>query len=238
MEDGERAPGEKRLKEAIKTYLFLLNNNFKSETAINVASSKYFLSIKERELLKRCFHSFEFNKMVKQKTFNESQVEGKKIAIDYYNVVTTISEAIEGYFVFRCTDGIIRDLAKTEGRSKREWQIHETVMEYVKESLYEISPEEVVLVADKQVPFSGEYLSKASSLFSERLKNTKFYLDNMADSLLIKLSLEGKYIIASSDSLIAEKALNIFDLSSFVLKKLKILDKRVIEAIQFISDEI
>ena len=142
------------------------------------------------------------------------KIPKNSIIIDFYNVTTTIIEAIQGYPVFRGTDYIIRDNAKAEGRSKKPLTKYLEATKIIRDYLARYDLNKILLVGDKQLPFSKQTLSMATNILREKT-DTYYILSEQADKEIISKSRD--YIVSTSDCVILEKTARIYDLAGEII---------------------
>ncbi len=182
-------------------------------------SSKHLLSKAERNLLYRCIHSDEVNRSVKLKV--RDKVFGEVLVIDFYNLTTTVSEALEGYSVYRSTDFFVRDIAASFGRSKKDCSTLLKAFRVVLDYLVHESIQEILLVLDKQVSHSKMLGEKALELTGSFNLKCNFILSSKTDVEVSKQanSLDG--IAISSDILVLLRSSKVQDLAGKVISRIK-----------------
>ncbi len=139
------------LKEALKDYKYLLNRGYSRDVALNVISSRYFLSELQRLLLYRCVHSDEEISTIKGKMGQD-----KEVVIDGFNVAITLLNVIDNDMAFLCDDGLIRDLGL--GKKKGDSRVLDVLILFSEYCLWKGVKFEIFL--DSQVSHSGEIANK------------------------------------------------------------------------------
>ncbi|MGC9115274.1 MAG: DUF434 domain-containing protein [Fervidicoccaceae archaeon] len=215
------------LASAARLYKFLLDMGLATQHAISAVETKYQLTSSEKNLFLRCISSEKDSREILRKVIRIEEIDGTDLAIDFYNVIITISEALEGYSIFRCTDGLIRDLASVFGRSKKEPPVLSEAMKKMNELIISHRPRKVIFVADKQISHSAERLTEARNMLSEKI-HTEILLVNSSDSELIKLSKMG-HIVATSDVFIAKNSEKILDIPRHFLLKEGKFGKNIVD---------
>ncbi len=202
----------------------MLNRGYTVKSALEIVSSRYLLSRVERNILYRCVHPKNINEEVRRKTRKE--LSGELLLIDFYNVTTTIGEAIEGYEVYRCTDGFIRDVASMHGRSRKDeaclLRSITTMLKIIKHA----PPSEIILVVDKQISYSKVIAAKAVEKLRSLCKSY-FILSPKSDVELVRLSKELGGIVSSSDIVVLIKSPTVTDLAGISI--LEEFPDRVVE---------
>ncbi|MEM3254172.1 MAG: DUF5616 domain-containing protein, partial [Fervidicoccaceae archaeon] len=216
----------KKVIEAARLYRHMLDLGFSPHHSILAVESKKQLNSIEKQLLIRCVDSREESEKILKKIVSLEEIQGKTLAMDFYNVITTIAEALEGHLVFRCTDGLVRDIASALGRSKKSEEIIIEAIEEIKKVIAYAKPSKLYLVMDKQISFSAERIRSAREVLSQAV-DTEGILSESADSELIRLS-RMEIIASSSDGLIARNVSKIFDIPQQVLVRRKIFGKNAI----------
>ncbi len=199
----------RELLEALIDYKYLLNRGYKSRGALNLVTSRYLLTKEERMLLYRCIHSDNDVTSIREKTVSE--IRGRHLIIDGYNVLLTVAAAIEGLTLYLCDDGIVRDLRSLKIRNFSTPSIVNAI-KLVKDAVDELGPSNVTLFLDKSVSMSAEH----SKMIRMQSPQWEVILASKADTEVIT----SRGVIASSDYVILMKAKEIYDLAgSIVLRK-------------------
>ncbi len=203
-------------KEAIHDLRYLLNRGYNKNSAIKFIGDRYLLNKEQRLLLYRAIFSETTANLHKSKLVDSSEIKDNILLIDGFNVILTIFSAIEGKPIYLCDDGIIRDISGIHGTiSKRNI---DRPLKIIIVELSELKPKEVIFFFEKSISKSGKIANKVRNL----LKENKLYGDaKLVPSSDFYLSLL-KGIVATSDSIIIEKAEKIFDLAGYIINKLGI----------------
>jgi hypothetical protein len=206
------------LKKAIHSYKILLDLGFTREHSLNLIQTHYNLLSHEKQLLYRTIHPSAHDYQVFKKTFFSATGEADCIAIDFYNTAITMAEALEGHAIYRGSDGFLRDLAKAYGRSRKNNEILQKSALLMLETAHSLGFRKAYLIAEKQVSYSGELMSKLSKEVLPSLA-VKTVLTPMVDNMVMDVALKKKCIVASSDTLILERAERVIDLPLMTLLK-------------------
>lgn len=193
---------KKKLKEAYLDYKYLLNRGYNRKSALDLVTSRYSLSRKERLLLYRCTHSDDEIKAIKSKMQLTNYV-----MIDGFNVAITIINALDNDEAFICDDGFIRDLGI--GKKKDDERITDILILF-SEYCLNLGIFDFSIVLDSQISHSGEVMKKLAS----RKINVK--LTKKADKEMLISSNENLTIV-SNDFVILERAKKVFDLVGLFL---------------------
>jgi len=219
-----------RLINACVDYKYLLSRGYGREGALRIVGDKYLLSKVERLVLYRTiFSPFEIEER-RSKSVRSASLEGNTLAIDGFNVLTTVEVALREEDLFLCEDGFLRDLTS----AYRKVKINEytfMAVEKLLNALKELKVRDALIVLDSQVSHSGELCSYINSAMgSEGVKGIAYTSKN-ADSELISLG----GIVASSDSYVISKARSVFDLAGYIIRE-KFKDRRVIDVAKIVRE--
>ncbi len=205
------------LSEALIDYKYLLNRKYPYKPSLDLVAQRYGLSKPEKALLYRCVHDEETANSIRKKLVRENSVRNSLLIIDGFNVIITISSALECYQVFLCDDGVLRDIMKSFKKFRFEDK-HVKVVEILLKEIKELKPSKVLMFFDKQVSFSGKVSTIIANLASEYgLSSFETMLVSRNDTKVIEYA--GKGVVSSSDIVILLKAPRIFDIAHYVIRK-------------------
>ncbi|MCC6017789.1 MAG: DUF434 domain-containing protein [archaeon YNP-LCB-003-016] len=210
------------LKEAIIDMRYLLNRGYNRKTAADYVTSRYKLSKEERAIIFRAVYPDEQAKSRLKKLINIEEVAGNTLLIDGFNNIITIENALRGAILIKCDDGLIRDISYTSRKFKMTQYTEKAIM-LIFETLRMCRAKESIFFFDEQISFSGEIASKIRQKMREEGVNGDARTSKRNDTEIISKG----GIIASSDSLIMERANKIFDLAGYIINskfKERILD--------------
>jgi len=194
----------------------LLNRGYSRKQALLLVAGRYGLLKAEAAILYRCVHEESYNEDVAKKL---RLGRGSSAAVvDFFNVATTVAEHLEGWTVFKCTDFVVRDNAVAEGRSKKDREKLLDAFKIVAAQLEELGVREVVVVADKQKPFSKAVVEEALSSVSA-LK-ARAVLAEKADIAVIRESSSLGAPAVTSDRVVLERVGAAIDVVGSYLDKL------------------
>ena len=200
------------IKIAVEDYRYLKNRKFPDKASLKLVGDRYRLSRLERNCLFRGVVSVSESERRKTKLVGADEVKGQALGIDWYNVVITVESYLKGLPVFLSDDGILRDATGVHG-SYRSGEVTERAMPAVLDSVTALEPERVDVYLDAPVSFSGSTAAELRERIAGR-GNWDVTVSHSPDFVL--KSYEG--IVASSDSVIIDRAERIVDLPRFVLE--------------------
>lgn len=200
------------VKAAIIDLRYLLDRGYSRETALNFVSNHYCFSLAERHLLARCVFSKDESMFNRAKKVAKSQVLGKKLGIDGYNVLITVESILEGRLVARCDDCFIRDVSAVFGKYKIS-SLTSSAVDLIIKTIVEAKPTEVFFLFDKQVSRSGELAGK----IRDKLRVSSLKGDARAVQK-VDLELRKFEVVASSDRAVIRRAKSVWDIPAEILK--------------------
>jgi hypothetical protein len=215
-----------KLIRSIREYRFLIDRGYNPESALRLVENRYVLSRLERDILYRGVHTKRHDEKVKVafiRGMRELEQGGPNILIDFINVVTTIIEIIDRSVISIGSDGLLRDHAKVLGRSKKTTEEIRNACRLIGKALPD---KRLVLVSEKNYPYSELKAGECARVIGA---NAYYIVVDKVDSYLIKASIEEKIIVATSDSVIIEKAPLIMDLPYMVARDRLSLNENVVD---------
>ncbi|MCS7097241.1 MAG: DUF434 domain-containing protein [Candidatus Methanomethylicia archaeon] len=201
------------LKEAVIDLRYLLSRGYNRKTAVDYITSRYRLNREERAIIYRSVYSERDSKKRLNKLVKPEDVIGKKLLIDGFNNIITIESALAGRILFVCDDGVIRDASYISKKFKFS-QYTKKAIELIFGFLKQYRPFEILFLFDQQVSFSGEMASMIRELIIKEGLHGDAKTSKKNDIELLSMG----EIIASSDSIIIEKADRVFDLAGYIIK--------------------
>ncbi|AWR94918.1 DUF434 domain-containing protein [Acidianus brierleyi] len=189
----------KDLKEAYKDYKYLLNRGYSRKIALELISSRYFLSELQRLILYRCTHSDNEISYIQSKISTENN-----IVVDGFNIAITLINILDNDNAFLCDDGFIRDLGL--GKKKEDERILDILILVSEYCVWKKFSCEIIL--DSQISNSGKIAEKL------RQKHVTAKTVNKADKEVI---ISNK-TIASNDFVILMNSSKIVDLLGKMVK--------------------
>jgi hypothetical protein len=199
-------------KSAIQDLRYLLNRGYPRSSAVKFVGDRYLLNKPQRLLLYRGVFPDEIANMRRSKLVGSERVSGSRLSIDGFNVLWTVSSAMRGDPVYICDDGLIRDLSGIHG-SVEGRQVSEP-LEIIVSTVSSLRPREVLFFFDKSISRSGEIAGEARRLISHyQLTGNATTVPSPDHAVLTS----GE-IIATSDSVVADKAASLFDLAGYIIK--------------------
>ncbi|MEM1690104.1 MAG: DUF434 domain-containing protein [Thermofilaceae archaeon] len=199
----------RRLLEAGVDFLYLLERGYNRDAALNVVTARWNLSRLERLVLYRGV----FDRSTSHERASKHLQNPSSLAIDGFNVLSTVQSALVGDSLILATDGFVRDLSATV-RKVRVSPVLASALSLMLHYIARLGAHEVFIVFDAQVSRSGEL----SRLTQELMRNFNLkgssITSSKADSFLISCS--GEYAVATSDSLLLDSVARAIDLGGLI----------------------
>lgn len=207
------------IRRAVSDYSLLLSKGYAEKSSLKLVGDRFALTERQRLAVMRNSCSDEQLAGRGSRKIEISEVGGKAIAIDGYNILITIEAAISGGLIFRGRDGCLRDLASIHGTYRR---VSETqpAIEVIGGFLRQTGVADALWLLDSPVSNSG----RLKMILREHNPDWQVELVTSPDAVLIK----GEQIVASSDSVVLDKCRRWVDLAGEIIKnrlpKAKIID--------------
>lgn len=197
------------LKDPVHDLRFLLDRGYNRGSAIKIVADKYRLAKKERNfLLRAIFSKKEAGEHKKRLTTN---VRGKDIIVDGYNVLITVESFLDGKELFISDDGLVRDVSATFG-NYRISSATPRAIERVLKAIFALNVKSATFIFDSQVSFSGRLCKMIREKMEEMGIEGDALTSENADYTIIK----SEKIVCTSDRAIIKKAEKVLDLAGNV----------------------
>jgi hypothetical protein len=187
------------LRSALADYSLLLTKGYAEKSALKLVGDKFSLTERQRLAIMRSACSDQQLASRSQRRLDLSDIAGRVIAIDGYNVLITVEASMSGGVIFKGRDGCYRDLASIHGTYRK---VTETIpaMELIGRFLQQIGAGKALWLLDSPVSNSGRLKTLIGELAGQSNWNWEIQLLLSPDAELIKTEL----IVASSDSVILD----------------------------------
>ncbi|MEM3831044.1 MAG: DUF434 domain-containing protein [Sulfolobales archaeon] len=205
-----------RILNACEDYRYLLERGYPQKSSLDLISGRYALNRSERSLIMRCVHRKDYLERIRGRIIKPDNMRGELILIDLFNVLSTLSTALAGGCIYLCDDGFARDIGGIRSIESNE-SVHEA-SDLIVSFLRDLGVREIIYVADKSRSKSKEI----SRILTDRSFHagllSSYLLAEKADREIIDLSTARGGVVVSSDFLVLEKALKVFDLAGFIIR--------------------
>jgi hypothetical protein len=197
------------MTEAAKDIRFLLDRGYRRGGAIRFVADHYRLGKKERYILARTVFSTDTATERKRKKLSCSELKGKKLMIDGYNVLITLESILRGERTLKADDSFIRDI-KGVFRNHSNDSFTTEAVEKMLAFLSLSQVREVYVLLDSQLKNSGEL----ASFIRKRMKELSIPGD-AGTSKRVDYDLKScnpSYVVATADGIIIDTVNNVIDL--------------------------
>ncbi len=198
---------------ASRDYLYLKRRGYSIKSVLEIIGNRFQLNNDERNVLYRGFFTKKEIRGRTSRLLSEKNVGGSLLEIDGYNQLITIESYRKGRFVFKATDGIVRDTASVY-RSYKITDITVEVMSLLIKNLHHLRLREARFYFDKPVSHSGELCVLANELMHKHCVAGKAETVPSPDYVL-----KNAGFVATSDSVIISEAEGVFDLAGWLIAK-------------------
>lgn len=210
-------------REAIEDLRYLLSRGYPRSNAVKFVGDRYVLDRSQRLLLYRAVFPEEVALKHRSKIVSPDLLRSYILAVDGFNVLWTVASAMAGMPVYLCDDGFVRDISAVHGSVSR--RKTSKPLELIVSTLADLQPKTTLFFFDKAISRSGDIAGKVRTLLSTNKLNGDARTVVSPDFEVIASG----QIVATSDSIIVEKAKLIFDLAGYIIKeRLKIIPISII----------
>ncbi len=193
---------------------FLLSRGY-GDASVELVGNRYKLNKRQRQALSRITAS---EQAIKARTTNQvsaSELTGKVVEIDGFNLLILLESALSNAFVFKCQDGCYRDISSVHGSYKRVVKTEEAIL-LTGQTLQQLGVKQVNWYFDSPVSNSGRLKTLLLSLASAHGFPWSVELVYNPDTLLVKSS----EIVVSSDRWILDNCRQWFNLGALLVQEI------------------
>jgi hypothetical protein len=200
--------------EAYHSYKYLRERGFPEKASIKLVGDRYRLTRVQRNCLFRGVIETATASRRLAKIIQPAGIASQPLALDWYNVLITVESYLKGLTVLLADDGVLRDSTAVHG-SYRKGPVTEKAVSSILEGVGALEPASVDVFLDSPIAFSGEMAEQIRRRLAGLAFPSVVSLDRSADFAL--KSYDG--IVASSDSVVMDRARAVIDLPRFVLER-------------------
>lgn len=212
------------LREAVLDALFLLEKGYSREKVRDLVGDKYGLDRALRSIIYRCVHTDDWISRIKAKSIYPPQIKGKKIAVDFLNVLGAVISAISGGLIVRSLDGFIRDISELHAsilRHQKAYEAAELIISVVSAS----NPSKIIFLLEVNISHSGDFASFIRKKMRELGIDGDAITSRTVDSEIIRTG----YVVATSDAVIMMRVERLIDLADLTISKITEPNYRLID---------
>ncbi len=142
------------IRQGVHDLSWLLSRGYAIVSALKLVGDRWSLTERQRLAMRRAACSDEARIGRAANCASTSRINGRKLVIDGFNVVTTVEAALGGGVVLHCRDQTYRDIAGVHGTYR---QVAETIpaLRLVGQTVFGLNAAEVRWLFDRPVSNSG-----------------------------------------------------------------------------------
>ncbi len=198
------------LARATDELSWLLGRGYAQRSSLQLVGNRYDLVARQRDAVGRCACADGACRERLSRRLTPDEVAGGALALDGFNLLTTIESSLGGAVVLRGRDGCLRDLARLQGTWRR---VAETrpALELVHRRLLELDVTECTWYLDRPVSNSGRLSGWIREV--EPSWRVELVADADADADVV----EAEAIAVSADRVVLERCGAWLDLPSALI---------------------
>jgi len=202
------------LKSALADFSLLRTKGYAEKSALKLVCDRFSLTERQRLAIMRSACSDQQLMSRKQRQVKLTDLAGKPIAIDGYNVLITVEAAMSGAVIFKSRDGCLRDLASIHGTYRK---VTETIpaVQLIGKFLKEYNVDNCLWLLDSPVSNSGRLKTLIGELARKNNWNWEIKLLISPDAELAKTDM----VVASSDSAVLDRCKSWVNLARAIIEK-------------------
>jgi hypothetical protein len=188
------------LRTAAADFCWLLDRDYAPRSALELVGNRYSLAARQRMAISRYACSGQDTVRRRERRLSLTEIRGRQLWLDGYNVLTLIESALSGGVVLFCRDECCRDIA---GIHRRYRKVTETIpaLQLVGETVAALGASGCRWFLDKPVSNSG----RLKTLISETAKANGWNMEvDVVFSPDHELS-KSKNPVASSDGIVLDR---------------------------------
>lgn len=200
--------------DAYAAYRYLRDRDFPGKASLKLVGDRYRLTRVQRNCLFRGAVDSATAAARAARIVTPDQAAGQSLAVDWYNVLITVESYLEGLVVLLADDGVVRDSTAAHG-SYRAGPVTGRAFAAIVDGLRAVAPSRVDVFLDSPIAHSGRMAEEVRARLAALPFPVDAALERSADFAL--KSYPG--VVATSDSVILDRARAVLDLPRFVLER-------------------
>lgn len=201
-----------RLAKAGRDYRWLLSREYPEDASLKLVGDRFDLTARQRLAVRRATCSRAQRRQRQLKAVPPKQIRGETLAIDAFNVLTTVEAAFSGGVLLECQDGCYRDMASMHGTYRR---VAETIpaIECTGRYLAQLGPAHCLWLIDQPVSNSGRLRSMLQDTAQKYSWPWTVQLVPDPDPLLCR----SEHVVCTADSMILDQCRRWLNLTALLL---------------------
>lgn len=204
-----------KLKEAVTDLSYFLSRGYGEKATLALVGNRYRLNSRQQQAVRGMSASQSQIEDRQSKEIQSSDLEGKEIAIDGFNVLILLESILSNAYVFKGQDGFIRDLSSVHGTYKRVKQTSQAI-EIIADFYKKEKIKTIFWFFDKPVSNSGRLKKMIEEIALENQYDWQVELVYNPDKVIA----ESNWIAMTSDAWILDNASANFNLMKYVLSQM------------------
>jgi hypothetical protein len=203
------------LRAAVADLSLLLGKGYAEKSALKLVGDHFGLTERQRIAVMRCSCSDDALSGRRKREVTPHEVNARELAIDGYNILTTVEAALAGGVIIQGRDGCYRDMASMHGTFRK---VRETApaLSLLGNVVVSLKPQRCLWLLDSPVSNSGRLRSQMRDLAAERGWAWEIELVANPDTVLA----DSMGIIATADSVVLDRCRSWLNLGRLVLTSL------------------
>lgn len=189
-----------RLQNAVADYAWLLGRDYAEPSAIKIVGDRYRLNQRQRMAVQRSACTDAARALRASKEVAPGDLAVQPLAVDGFNVLTTVEVALGGGVVLAARDGCYRDIASVHGTYRRVEETGPAIL-LVGALIERLRPAKCTWYLDSPVGNSGRLKMLMNDVARERSWDWTVELVPSPDALLVT----SKSVVATADSVILDR---------------------------------
>jgi hypothetical protein len=202
------------IRRAMSDFSWLLSRGYARPSSLKLVGDRHQLRERQRVALSRVACSDDEVALRKSKCLDSNAINGATLAIDGFNLITTIEAALSGGLLITCRDGCIRDIASMHGNYRRVSQTQQAIA-IIGETLAALNVARAEWYLDKPVSNSGRLKVLLEETAAENDWDWSAELAYDPDSILE----QSEAVAITSDSIILNECRHWFNLTGVILEQ-------------------
>jgi hypothetical protein len=202
-----------QLREAASDICWLLDRGYAHRSGIKLVGDRYALRERQRIAVLRCACCAAEYENRKARELAPSDVRGRRLLIDGYNVLTTVEAALAGAVILQGRDGAFRDMASIHGHFKFVAETNPALL-LIGETLERLQPSESLWYLDSPVSNSGRLALLVRQVAAANDWNWRVELTQNPDPVLCAAT----ETVATADSMVLERCRHWVNLAGEVIR--------------------
>ena len=203
------------LRAAVADLSHLLGRGYAEVAALELVGNRHQLTVRQRMAVRRCACTDTQRSSRVARRVGIERWLGAALAVDGFNVLTTVEVALAGGVLLRARDACLRDIASMHGSFRRVEET-EPALRHLADVLAEARPARVLWILDRPVGNSGRLAQRIRGLSAAMALPWSVELHDRADAALRGAPMA----IATADSAILDAIGPWLDLASVAVARL------------------